>query len=156
MKGYNYDSVTKEFLGEIDLYLDPLETKLKGVPVYLVPAHATTIAPEKSSAKNQAVVFDEKEQSWDLVADFRGSKYWLPGSYDEHVITDLGVLLPPNALSSCPDIPLSDDDRNAQMVMEQAIATIEAQAQDELKKTGQIPADFDIAAYRAKKEQKAE
>lgn len=42
---YHYDEETKEFLYSEEAHLDPLETKLKGKDVYLLPANATFKKP---------------------------------------------------------------------------------------------------------------
>lgn len=45
MKAYKYDSESKKYIGEVNCQLDPLETKIKGEPVYLLPANATYEIP---------------------------------------------------------------------------------------------------------------
>lgn len=66
---YIYDEKTKEFLREEEAHLDPLETKIKGESIYLLPAFATFEKPlDKEDGK--AVIFSES--SWKLVDDNRG------------------------------------------------------------------------------------
>lgn len=45
MIAYQYDENTKVYKGEINCQKDPLESKLKGEDVYLLPANSTTIPP---------------------------------------------------------------------------------------------------------------
>lgn len=115
MKIFNYNSDTKEFLGESDANLDPLETQNQGKPVYLLPAHATFTAPTVGPDKGQLLIYDEAADVW--------------------VVNDSLVLEPDYE----------------QMIMSKARDIIESQAQKELKDAGEIPTDFDLAEYRAKK-----
>ena len=46
MKLYKYDSITKEFVSEIQPDIDPLETKKQGKTIYLIPSNTTDIKPE--------------------------------------------------------------------------------------------------------------
>ena len=45
MKAYSYDDTTKKYKGEVDRQRDPLESKLAGKDVWLMPANATLIEP---------------------------------------------------------------------------------------------------------------
>ncbi len=68
MNLYNYDAITKEYLSTTIASADPLETKIKGEFVPLVPANATTLKPPKTN-KNEAAVF--VENNWEIKPDFR-------------------------------------------------------------------------------------
>lgn len=62
-KAYSYDD--KGYLtGEANRQLDPLETKLKGEPVYLIPGNATLIKPLKKK-KGYKIKFNKDEQNWE-------------------------------------------------------------------------------------------
>jgi hypothetical protein len=47
MKGYNYSSITGEFLSEEELRLNPLESELQKKDIFLIPASCTTKKPLK-------------------------------------------------------------------------------------------------------------
>lgn len=66
---YNYNA-TGEYTGESLADESPLEPG-----VFLIPAYATTIAPPAAGA-NQAAVFDEAANAWQLVPDFRGAQLY--------------------------------------------------------------------------------
>lgn len=68
---YNYDSITKEYTGYEEAYLDPEETKIQGKDIYLVPANATTEVPSETG-ENQVNIFETDH--WTIESDFRGQK----------------------------------------------------------------------------------
>lgn len=45
MKAYQYDSVTKKYLWEVDRQIDPLESQAQGKEIWLMPADSTDIVP---------------------------------------------------------------------------------------------------------------
>ena len=45
MKAYQYDSVTKKYLWEVDRQIDPLESQAQGKEIWLMPANSTDIVP---------------------------------------------------------------------------------------------------------------
>ena len=45
MKAYRYNPTTKKYEGEVNCQLDPLETKIKGEEVWLLPANSTFDEP---------------------------------------------------------------------------------------------------------------
>lgn len=55
---------------------DPLESKLKGNAVWLLPANATFVPPPAAESGKVAVW---NGTAWDLKEDNRSTKYWLPG-----------------------------------------------------------------------------
>lgn len=71
---YKYDEKTKEYLGETEALLDPLETQLQQKEIYLLPANATFVAP--TTQEGYVSVF--KEDTWENLEDNRGKEYWLP------------------------------------------------------------------------------
>ncbi|MCG8990893.1 DUF4376 domain-containing protein [Laribacter hongkongensis] len=77
--------------------------------VFLIPAHATPIAPPPAG-QNEAAIFDGS--SWRLVADYTGTSYWLPdGSH--HVISEIGDVPPDHCLTESPPISLDTLRENA-------------------------------------------
>lgn len=98
---HNFDAVSGAYIHTSPARLDPLD----GLP--LVPANATMIAPP-AAPPGQVVRWTGA--AWELVADQRGTEYWLPdGSH--HTITEIGVERPPEALDAPP--PPSLDARRA-------------------------------------------
>ncbi len=65
MKVFNYDPITFEFTSESYADKSPLEND-----IYLIPAFSTAIVPPDVS-KNEKQVFNEKNKSWIVMADFR-------------------------------------------------------------------------------------
>ena len=47
MKAYSYDENTKQYAGEIECQIDPLESIKKGESVWLLPANSTFKKPKK-------------------------------------------------------------------------------------------------------------
>lgn len=84
MKIYNYDSNTKEYIGESEARPDPLEEGK-----YLIPAHATTIEPIQKQ-ENKAVIFNG--ESWELADDYRGKVLYKKENRQEYTIKDLDEL----------------------------------------------------------------
>lgn len=60
MIAYMFDENTKEFVGEIESQLDPLESELKGEEIYLLPANSTFTYPLESK-EGFKVVFNGDE-----------------------------------------------------------------------------------------------
>lgn len=70
---YQYDE-RGIFVGAEETELDPLESKLQGKEVFLLPPNATFIAPEE----NSGFVPVWNGEKWEQVEDHRGVEYWLP------------------------------------------------------------------------------
>jgi len=79
------------FIGTDETELDPLESKLQGKEIYLLPPNATFDAPEEKEGFYP--VWNGKK--WDLIEDNRGVEYWLPedkyGDYPR-IMIELGTL----------------------------------------------------------------
>lgn len=69
MNIYHYDTVTKEYKGVTTAEADPMETKIKGEFVPLIPGCATLIEPPGTGV-NEAAVFENGE--WVIKPDYRG------------------------------------------------------------------------------------
>ena len=83
---------------------DPLESKIKGGAVWLIPANATLIEPPAAIEKHVRVF---KNGSWTQVQDNRGTKYWLPDDNwqaEPREMKDLGPL-PDGAVTVRPEKP---------------------------------------------------
>ena len=75
MNVYKYNEETKEYIGTETALLDPLETKVQGKNIYLLPANATFTAPTEPQ---ESCVNVWNGKSWEQVEDNRGVEYWLP------------------------------------------------------------------------------
>lgn len=104
MNVYKYDELTHEYTGVETAQLDPLESKLQGKDIYLLPANATFTAPLVVK-EGYTQVF--KDGVWNYVEDHRGEQYWLAD--DEfgtpaREMKELGAL-PENAVFEAPEKP---------------------------------------------------
>ena len=84
---YNYDLITKEYIGESQADLDPEETKRQGKEVYLIPACATTVKPPKPRT-NETVIYND---GWQIVPDFRG-KYIVNDDMNPEIVKEIGAI----------------------------------------------------------------
>ena len=84
---YSYDEKTKEYIGNQNAFIDPLETEKQGKDVYLVPANATDKKPLETK-ENQAVIFNGSE--WGIIADYRNKTYYI--GTEQHEMKELGDL----------------------------------------------------------------
>lgn len=89
MKIYNYDSITFEYTGSQNAYLDPEETKVQGKNVYLIPACATALKPP-TAKEDFARVFENN--AWSYVHDYRANYYKVDSLLNVTDITELGDL----------------------------------------------------------------
>jgi len=63
MKAYIYDNESKEYIGEEECQIDPLETQIAGYNIYANPANATLIKPKIK--EGYKTIWDETK--WKLV-----------------------------------------------------------------------------------------
>lgn len=117
MKAYVYNEKNGEFVREAVTDLDPLETRLAGKNVWLLPAHST-FTPPPAAGEKQAAVWNGAK--WEIVEDHRqkrdkggviikesGTAHWLPGDTWEspaRYMTELGPL-PDDAILARPEKP---------------------------------------------------
>ena len=117
MHTYRFDPKTKEFLCAEEAFLDPLETKVQGKNVWLLPTDSTFAAPPERKGGYAAVW---NGQAWEYIEDHRqkrdkggvliedsGTAYWMPGDTWQspaRYMTDLGPL-PQNAILKKPAKP---------------------------------------------------
>jgi hypothetical protein len=57
MKAYLFDEYTKEYVGEIEAQIDPLESKKDGKDIWLLPANASFELPLEPREGNK-IIFD--------------------------------------------------------------------------------------------------
>lgn len=125
MKTYHYDEHTKEYTHSEEAFLDPLESKKEGSPVYLLPANATFVAPTPQDG--HASVWNG--EAWDNIEDNRGKKYWLstdPYGTPAREMTKLGTL-PDGAIFTAPIKTLSEAQEDAILLLKQARDTAEVE-----------------------------
>ena len=84
---YNYDPITKEYIGECEAALDAAESKIQGKNIYLIPANATEIKPPKAK-KNEIAIYDN---GWKIEADFRG-QYIVNNGMEPLIYDKIGAL----------------------------------------------------------------
>lgn len=73
MIAYSYNQDTMAYIGTVSCQLDPLETKLKGSNIFLLPASATFITPPNFDVDTEECIWTGTE--WEIkikenVADF--------------------------------------------------------------------------------------
>lgn len=84
---YNYDKLTKEYIGESEAPLNPVATQREGHDVYMLPACSTELKPPKTK-KNETVIFND---GWCIVPDYRGM-YMVDDSMQPKAVTNFGAL----------------------------------------------------------------
>lgn len=118
MLTYHYDEETKEYTHSEEAFLDPLESKKEGSPVYLLPANATFAAPTPQDG--YASIWNG--EAWDNIEDNRGKKYWLstdPYGTEARTMTELGAL-PNGAIFTAPLKSLKEAQEYAIYLLKQA------------------------------------
>ena len=85
---YNYDRVTKEYVGKGEADNNPRDPKNP-----LMPAFSTTIKPPRIRKKGFKARFIEDEEKWESVVDNRGV-YYLTDTGEEIVVDTLNTPLP--------------------------------------------------------------
>lgn len=107
------------FVGIDETELDPLESKLQGKEIYLLPPSATFDAPEEKAGF--ASVWNGKK--WEHVEDNRGDEYWLPedkyGS-QPRVMDELGAF-PEGAIFTAPEMTKEQKEAHIQKQMTDSV-----------------------------------
>ena len=89
MNLYNYDKNTKEYLSTTLASADPMETKIKGEFVPLVPAYATLLEPP-TTGENEVAIFNG--EAWEIKKDFRVSHKICDENFNIKDITEIGEI----------------------------------------------------------------
>lgn len=89
MNLYNYDKNTKEYLSTTLASADPMETKIRGEFVPLVPAYATLLEPP-TTGENEVAIFNGKV--WEIKKDFRVSHKICDENFNIKDITEIGEI----------------------------------------------------------------
>lgn len=106
MNVYKFNPITKEYTGVEPAVLDPLESKLQGKEVYLLPANATFTEP--TFKDGYANVWNG--EAWEQLEDNRGKRYWLKSDTfgtPAKTMKELGAF-PDNAVFTAPEKTLSE------------------------------------------------
>lgn len=115
---YKFDETTKEYLYKEEGFLDPLETKLQGKNVYLLPANSTFTPCTLSQKEGFAIIWNEgvwqyiedhrqKRDKGGVIIESSGTPYWLEEdnwNSQPKYMTELGPL-PENAILTKPEKP---------------------------------------------------
>lgn len=122
MQIYHYDAHNQAYIGTSTARPDPLEHER-----FLIPANATTEAPP-DAIDGQVACWTGV--SWEVTADHRNTKYWLPGddwNTPARNMADLGPL-PDGAVFVAPDKPVFEliEERRAEITT--ALSTLDAVA----------------------------
>lgn len=112
MEIYNYSGVTKEYIAKTVADPDPL---VEGQ--FLIPANATETPPPDCTNHQVACFLDNQ---WVIQDDYRGFIYYT-ASGEQHLITEIGVVPPDDALTEKPDNP------NSEVSVLQQILALESQ-----------------------------
>lgn len=98
MQIYHFHPATRELLGSSKADQNPMSPG-----AFLVPAWATNAEPP-AAGDGQAAVFDIESETWSLVPDHRGRRYWLQDG-TEGKVEALGDIPPEGALDAAPPAP---------------------------------------------------
>lgn len=99
---YNYHPETLEFIYKTEADLDPLETKLQGINVYLIPANSTDKKPPELS-EGETCIFRNSE--WVKVPDYRGRLFYHK-EYGYEVVGDFIENIPENLTLEAPEVTI--------------------------------------------------
>lgn len=94
MDVFNYNPVTREFVGVSAADQDPLDAEN-----YLIPADATVVTPPSVTAKQVAIYGDG---AWTVLADYRG-EVWYDADRKPVVVDSIGE--PTGLTNTCPPEP---------------------------------------------------
>ena len=89
MKAYNYDRITKEYIGSETIYLDQVATMREGKEIYLYPAFSTSVEPPKTN-KNEVAVWNGAQ--WEVKEDYRGLTIYNTETRESMVCREIGSL----------------------------------------------------------------
>lgn len=155
MNLYNYDKNTKEYLSTTLASADPMETKIRGEFVPLVPACATVIEPPKTG-ENEVAIFNGKV--WEIKKDFRVSHKICDENFNIKDITEIGEIkekyLVTNEIAELiKENPNNFKIQNNEIVQKTETEIEEEKAQEEAERIAMLnltAADVERAIYKAK------
>lgn len=155
MNLYNYDKNTKEYLSTTTASADPMETKIKGEFVPLVPAYATLLEPPKTG-ENEVAIFNG--EAWEIKKDFRVSHKICDENFNIKDITEIGeieenYLVSADIAELIKENPNNFKIQNNEIVQKTETEIEEEKAQEEAERIAMLnltAADVERAIYKAK------
>ena len=88
---YKYDKYTGEYLGETRAFLDPLETKKRGVSIFAYPSSTTDVEPLQAK-EGFIVIYDKDKKKWEYKVDYRGRKVYNKKTGEEFIVIETGEI----------------------------------------------------------------
>lgn len=155
MNLYNFDPNTKEYLMTTIASADPMETKIRGEFVPLVPACATLLEPP-TTGENEVAIFNGKV--WEIKKDFRVSHKICDENFNIKDITEIGeieenYLVTADMAELIKENPNNFKIENNQVVQKTETEIEEEKAQEEAERIAMLnltAADVERAIYKAK------
>ena len=155
MNLYNYDKNTKEYLSTTIASADPMETKIKGEFVPLVPAYATLLEPP-TTGENEVAIFNG--EAWEIKKDFRVSHKICDENFNIKDITEIGeieenYLITTEMAELIKENPNNFKIQNNEIVQKTETEIKEEKAQEEAERIAMLnltAADVERAIYKAK------
>lgn len=155
MNLYNFDPNTKEYLMTTIASADPMETKIKGEFIPLVPAYATLVEPPKTG-ENEAAVFNGT--TWEIKKDFRVSHKICDENFNIKDITEIGeieenYLITTEMAELIKENPNNFKIQDGEIVQKTETEIEEEKAQEEAERIAMLnltAADVERAIYKAK------
>ena len=155
MNLYNFDPNTKEYLMTTIASADPMETKIKGEFIPLVPAYATLVEPPNTD-ENEAAVFNGT--TWEIKKDFRVSHKICDENFNIKDITEIGeieenYLITTEMAELIKENPNNFKIQNNEIVQKTETEIKEEKAQEEAERIAMLnltAADVERAIYKAK------
>lgn len=155
MNLYNFDPNTKEYLMTTIASADPMETKIKGEFIPLVPAYATLVEPPETGEGEVAIFNGE---SWEIKKDFRVSHKICDENFNIKNITEIGEIkekyLVTNEIAELiKENPNNFKIQNNEIVQKTESEIEQEKAQEEAERIAMLnltAADVERAIYRAK------
>lgn len=155
MNLYNFDPNTKEYLMTTIASADPMETKIKGEFIPLVPAYATLVEPPKTGEGEVAIFNGE---SWEIKKDFRVRHKICDENFNIKDITEIGEIkekyLVTNEIAELiKENPNNFKIQNNEIVQKTETEIEEEKAQEEAERIAMLnltAADVERAIYKAK------
>lgn len=112
MIAYQYDSETKKYIGEIERQIDPLESQVQGIDVWLMPANSTDIVPPEAK-DGYDIVFNGT--GWEYKETPKEPELYKPTveELQAHIRSIRNYLLnDTDKYVSVPDFPIDENTRN--------------------------------------------
>lgn len=155
MNLYNYDKNTKEYLSTTLASADPMETKIRGEFVPLVPAYATLLEPP-TTGENEVAIFNG--EAWEIKKDFRVSHKICDENFNIKDITEIGeieekYLVTADMAELIKENPNNFKIQNEEIAQKTETEIEEEKVQEEAERIAMLnltAADVERAIYKAK------